>query len=268
MIEAIDDAGRTATPGPGRATGAAPEYAAPLSRAEGEELVDLMSCDAVPEQCMDPSMLDGYLTGLVCSPAVPPLERWLARVWDPDHGRAAPDFARASDAHRLLELIVRHANATAELLAGEPQSFEPLFDEHDEAEGGATIVDSWCHGFLEAIALDPVAWEPLQAAHPEWFHVLRLYGSEEGWDELERLDPSEMDEAAHQRREAEIAPSVRRIFDWWAQRRPWTPLVVPPAVQTVHARKVGRNEPCPCGSGRKFKHCHGAAQALRDPAGP
>ena len=24
-------------------------------------------------------------------------------------------------------------------------------------------------------------------------------------------------------------------------------------------RKVGRNEPCPCGSGRKFKHCHGQA---------
>jgi preprotein translocase subunit SecA len=26
-------------------------------------------------------------------------------------------------------------------------------------------------------------------------------------------------------------------------------------------RKVGRNEPCPCGSGRKYKHCHGALQA-------
>jgi len=24
-------------------------------------------------------------------------------------------------------------------------------------------------------------------------------------------------------------------------------------------RKVGRNEPCPCGSGKKFKHCHGQA---------
>jgi preprotein translocase subunit SecA len=22
-------------------------------------------------------------------------------------------------------------------------------------------------------------------------------------------------------------------------------------------RKVGRNEPCPCGSGKKYKHCHG-----------
>ncbi len=25
----------------------------------------------------------------------------------------------------------------------------------------------------------------------------------------------------------------------------------------VHRRKVGRNEPCPCGSGRKYKHCCG-----------
>ncbi len=35
----------------------------------------------------------------------------------------------------------------------------------------------------------------------------------------------------------------------------------PPAAPFVRGeRKVGRNEPCPCGSGRKFKHCHGALQ--------
>jgi SEC-C motif len=27
-----------------------------------------------------------------------------------------------------------------------------------------------------------------------------------------------------------------------------------------HSTKVGRNHPCPCGSGKKFKRCHGAAQ--------
>jgi preprotein translocase subunit SecA len=32
----------------------------------------------------------------------------------------------------------------------------------------------------------------------------------------------------------------------------------PPFVRAMP--KVGRNEPCPCGSGRKFKHCHGALQ--------
>jgi preprotein translocase subunit SecA len=40
------------------------------------------------------------------------------------------------------------------------------------------------------------------------------------------------------------------------------PLAAPPEAAVapfVRAdRKVGRNEPCPCGSGKKFKHCHGA----------
>ena len=27
-------------------------------------------------------------------------------------------------------------------------------------------------------------------------------------------------------------------------------------------RKVGRNEPCPCGSGKKFKHCHGTLSSV------
>jgi preprotein translocase subunit SecA len=31
-----------------------------------------------------------------------------------------------------------------------------------------------------------------------------------------------------------------------------------PFVRTMP--KVGRNEPCPCGSGRKYKHCHGTLQ--------
>jgi preprotein translocase subunit SecA len=34
-------------------------------------------------------------------------------------------------------------------------------------------------------------------------------------------------------------------------------------VETIHraSPKVGRNDPCPCGSGKKFKKCHGAAAA-------
>ena len=36
---------------------------------------------------------------------------------------------------------------------------------------------------------------------------------------------------------------------------------MPPPVETVRLsdeEKVGRNDPCPCGSGKKFKKCHGA----------
>jgi preprotein translocase subunit SecA len=37
------------------------------------------------------------------------------------------------------------------------------------------------------------------------------------------------------------------------------PRAAEPVAQFVReTRKVGRNEPCPCGSGKKYKHCHGA----------
>jgi preprotein translocase subunit SecA len=42
-----------------------------------------------------------------------------------------------------------------------------------------------------------------------------------------------------------------------------TPEAAPPAAETAaqpftrEQPKVGRNEPCPCGSGKKYKHCHG-----------
>jgi preprotein translocase subunit SecA len=36
------------------------------------------------------------------------------------------------------------------------------------------------------------------------------------------------------------------------------PAEKPKAQPTVrHTQKIGRNEPCPCGSGKKYKHCHG-----------
>jgi len=50
------------------------------------------------------------------------------------------------------------------------------------------------------------------------------------------------------------------------EQLPALPRGAPPPVLAAAApfvredRKVGRNEPCPCGSGKKFKHCHGALQ--------
>ena len=28
--------------------------------------------------------------------------------------------------------------------------------------------------------------------------------------------------------------------------------------ENIETKKVGRNEKCPCGSGKKFKYCHGS----------
>jgi preprotein translocase subunit SecA len=40
------------------------------------------------------------------------------------------------------------------------------------------------------------------------------------------------------------------------------PVAEPQGTFVRGERKVGRNEPCPCGSGKKFKHCHGTLSSV------
>jgi len=53
--------------------------------------------------------------------------------------------------------------------------------------------------------------------------------------------------------EAEPSPTPEAGPPQGAEEEPHRPFVRP-------TRKVGRNEPCPCGSGKKYKHCHGQIQ--------
>ena len=54
---------------------------------------------------------------------------------------------------------------------------------------------------------------------------------------------------------------VKREIGWWAGFSDAEPAPLKPEPTLVPVRqsvKVGRNDPCPCGSGRKYKKCHGA----------
>ncbi len=46
-----------------------------------------------------------------------------------------------------------------------------------------------------------------------------------------------------------------------ARERPAAPAAAPQTPFVRGVKKVGRNEQCPCGSGKKYKHCHGALAA-------
>jgi preprotein translocase subunit SecA len=73
---------------------------------------------------------------------------------------------------------------------------------------------------------------------------------------LFRLEPVSEQKMADQRSRRE-APAPRLVFS--APQAP-TPLgQTPQGGQKLE--KVGRNDPCPCGSGKKYKKCHGAAGA-------
>ncbi len=76
-------------------------------------------------------------------------------------------------------------------------------------------------------------------------------------DELEMLERRRREEAARKQMEfthaeasAMTADSGEGVAEEQEEAAPATPFV-------REERKVGRNEPCPCGSGKKYKQCHG-----------
>ena len=56
---------------------------------------------------------------------------------------------------------------------------------------------------------------------------------------------------------ARVPPPASRPPAAQAPRGPAVPVADPVSTFVRVERKIGRNEPCPCGSGKKYKHCHG-----------
>ena len=73
-------------------------------------------------------------------------------------------------------------------------------------------IDEWCCGYVKGIALDPVGWQPLIDARPDWFEVIHLYGTKCGWERLKELvDVHEDRVARHQAFVERIAHAARDI---------------------------------------------------------
>ena len=92
------------------------------------------------------------------------------------------------------------------------------------------------------------------------FEVIHLYGTKSGWDRLKELVDAHKDAIArHQAFVDMIAPGVRNIHAYWLARRAPGGEAIRDPRQPIHKIAVaGRNDLCPCGSGKKFKRCHGA----------
>jgi uncharacterized protein len=234
-----------------------------LGDAEFSELDALLAQVPEPLEPLDVVMLDGFLAAIVVQPELIDAERWLPYVFDAGGHRWGE--AELSPEHvRARELIARRQAAINRSLA-EYGSFDPLIlepDGEDVAEaGGAPGLDAtvrailpWVAGFEFAASifpgLDDVGDDAVAATLARLYRFLPADGDEE--QAIVALVAKErpldsLDEAIE-----EIVACVVDLYDLTEPLRY--------RVETVRraAPKVGRNDPCPCGSGRKFKHCHGA----------
>jgi hypothetical protein len=132
-----------------------------------------------------------------------------------------------------------HAPALCEILANLGVKDERIFAALTERFVEGNSEDFWVgllatYGDRRAL---PLVEEAIAAFEPDLSDV------------MSRVELRELLDA-HERLGGVLAPELREEIDGWldAWGRRFSP-------GTARSRKVGRNEPCPCGSGKKYKKC-------------
>jgi uncharacterized protein len=220
---------------------------ADLTDSELDQLAELL--DAAPEPLAPLSVpaLDGYLVGVLVQPRRVPIDEWLPPLFDLQR-RGLPAEVDAEWLARCRALIERRHDALnaqiAELGGFDPvladESALPPASEYDTPQSlAARVLEPWFAGFEWALECFPELDESGDAAIDAALD--RLWAP---------LDPDNASPDLDAAVEALVAAGVD-LWDLTAKQRY--------AVATLRrdTPKVGRNEPCPCGSGKKFKVCHG-----------
>ena len=237
----------------------------PLTPKEIEELdAFLLGAEGI-EESMDIATLDGFLTAILCGPKSIMPSEWMRWVWDMEKGADSPEFKSQEQAQHIIGLLMRHMNDVAQTLNRAPEQYEPLLMENPNDGDPIPIMDEWCVGFMKGVELDSEGWLLVTVGKPDWMSTILLYGTEEGWDALKKKNLS-LDE--HKALAEGLSATVQKIHALFMGQRQ-TQLAQGTLSNVLRREpirnpdKVGRNDPCPCGSGKKFKQCHGSPERLQ-----
>jgi uncharacterized protein len=209
---------------------------------------------AAPQSAMSLLELDGYLTGVIVAPSLIRPSRWMAGLWID----AQPVFDDAAQIQLVLSAVGVMFNALSTRIEQSLRRLEtervcdyrPAF-QTDDGKPPHDTVRTWASGFWRAMELTPADWHALAADDRTQVLITPFVGFIDAgrgapFEPAADID-DRLDEAA-----AEIPRAIlllRKIAQMRASR-------VNPARQTT-APKTGRNDHCPCGSGKKYKRCCG-----------
>ncbi|MFZ5637799.1 MAG: UPF0149 family protein [Pseudomonadota bacterium] len=248
---------------------------APIDAAGLERLAELLDRRAVPFGGLNLEALDGYLSAVMVSPAVVMPSEWQPGIFGPK----PPRWDGADEANEIQTLLLGFWNLISERVRQEapdrhdllPMIWLPVDDDDavdpdgdgappskedaagDEDDFGA----DWALGFLRAVEMRKPQWDAW-FEDEEWildgiFDIISLLNGEQRFD----ADGAALDEArplSIEERKEIIADLPWLLIDLHHHRIE----ALTPRTPIRRETTAGRNDPCPCGSGKKFKKCCGA----------
>jgi uncharacterized protein len=211
---------------------------------------------ALGDEVMLLEELDGFIAGILVCPEVVPPSEWLPVVWGQTESENDPVFDNLAHMNKMLTLVTEHYNDLARKLFERPNRYAPLFAVDNR--NGNILWELWIEGFEKAVKLRPSAWQRLLDADIETAKAM---------SGLLMLPDVARRDARFSKTECDSLASIahERIGDWILTVNEWRlenydfkrGESMPPPVMHRSPEKVGRNDACPCGSGKKYKKCCG-----------
>jgi uncharacterized protein len=210
-------------------------------------MLDAFLADRVDDDGLMLCDLDGFLTAIAIGPELILPSEWVPLIW----GANAPVFESADEAQQVLGAVMDRYNAILLALARDPSTYEPILRANDDGE---LIAKDWAEGFLMGLALRRDAWEPMLESDGMTLMPILVLGNEAAVASL--VADAEDGDLLRSACAEELDQTVVAIDQFWKSRRRLGD-DGDGAHSSIGGPKVGRNQICPCGSGRKFKHCCG-----------
>lgn len=223
---------------------AAPAASRPLSGQELDRLELMLDGGDYGWEPMPLDMLQGFLCGIASAPESIAPQEWLPRalgapVW--------PDpRAETAEWGPLLERLFRQQ---IRALEGEEDASLVFYE---DTPGTSNKFEHWCIGYLDAIDFASEAWDAagLPEEIDELLFPFQVLANALAPQERARIGDKEwrkfLEECS-----ADLWPATVSAYKYGLALRNR------PVTVRRDTPRIGRNEPCACGSGRKFKNCCG-----------
>lgn len=223
-----------------------------VNNEELDRLDAYLMSGATPEETMDLEMLDGFLVGLAIGPEGTPAELWLPEVFGGEVPDDLPDDIRDLILRQAEEVESHFTTAAREKQPEDEPLYYPLILQDESDDGWQdSLGQYWAGGFRAAVMLREEDWLDAMDADEELSDLVCDIMTLELGRHPERTSEV-LNRRTREDRVDELPWLVEGVLYRWLERKF--------SVKTVvrDGEKIGRNDPCPCGSGKKFKKCCGA----------